>query len=108
MIRPGAIRSRWITQAARGEDCTLQIVGFCNGDRETTVFAHLPDESKGGSRKSDDICGAFACSECHRVIDSEPWRIREHFDWYLRRAMTRTWRRLIQKGVIEVKGMAKP
>lgn len=30
-----------ITQSAKGESCTVRIVGYCNGNNETTVLAHL-------------------------------------------------------------------
>jgi len=96
------IQSRKIREAARGEDCTFRIPGVCNGNPETTVLAHLPDESHGMARKSDDISAAFACSACHDAIDRR--HLVESFprEWYMRRAMIRTWRRLIEKGVIRV------
>lgn len=99
------IRSQKIRDAARGETCTLQIAGVCNGDPETTVLAHLPDESHGMGRKSDDICAAFACSACHDVIDGRAkWELRpvDRGQWYMRRAMVRTWRRLVERGVIRL------
>lgn len=102
-----AIRSKAIRGSARDEPCTLQIAGICNGDTRTTVLAHLPDESHGLSRKSDDFpCVAYACSDCHDMIDG---RIPPTLEWvqegqfYMRRAMTRTLRRLIEKGIIEVR-----
>lgn len=103
-----AIRSRAIQQAARREVCTLQIPGVCNHDLETTVLAHLPDESKGMGRKPDDHCAVFACSSCHDVLDgrrnlrTQDWT--QQRDWYMRRALTRTWRRLIDRGIIQIGG----
>ena len=103
------IKSAKILKAARGEQCTLQIVGACSGDTSTTVAAHLPDESHGMGRKSDDISICFACHNCHSVIDGRTaWPINGQEsegklgEWYFRRAMTRTWRRLIETGVIKV------
>jgi hypothetical protein len=113
------IRSTKMRESARGEDCTLQIPGVCNGNPETTVLCHLPDESKGMGRKSDDICAAYGCSDCHDAIDGRGkfevvgefledkstgvitglWCDRE---WYLRRAMVRTLRRMIEKGLIKI------
>ena len=98
------IRSKKIRDAARGETCTLQIPGVCNGNTETTVLAHLPDESHGMGRKSDDISAAFACSACHDVIDGRvKWELRpvDGGQWYMRRAMTRTLRRLIERGILK-------
>lgn len=98
------IRSKKIRNAAKEQDCTLNIAGFCNYNPETTVFCHFPDESKGMGIKSDDICGGFGCSSCHDVIDGR----RKHsltdyeIEWYLRRSMVRTWRILIEKGIIKI------
>lgn len=103
-----AIRSKAIRRAAKGERCTLNLP-CCVQDWSTTVLAHLPDESHGMARKSDDISAVFACGPCHAAIDG---RGSDHFtqgeladarDWYLRRALVRTWRRLIALGVVEVK-----
>lgn len=100
------IESKPMRDAARGERCTLQIVGTCNGRTDTTVLAHLPDETHGMAMKADDLSACFACSDCHDAVDR---RVRtdelEHRrDWYLRRAMVRTWRRLVELGVVTIKG----
>ena len=103
------IRSKKIREAARGQACTLQIVGACSGDWSTTVLAHLPDESHGIARKSDDLSACFACDACHAVIDGRakwPAMEAEHKDWYLRRAQMRTWRVLVGLEVVTIKGAA--
>lgn len=64
------IRSKKITQSAKGESCTLQIAGFCHGDTDSVVFCHFPDESHGMGIKSDDICGGGA----HAFSSSGFWR----------------------------------
>lgn len=89
---------------ARGEECTLNIAGVCNYNPETVVFAHLPDESHGMAQKSDDICGCDACSACHDVLDGRVFDqdFSDHKDWYMRRAMVRTWRNRIKQGVIKI------
>ena len=100
------IRSKKYREAARGEDCTLNIVGVCNYDNSTTVLAHFPDETKGIGKKSDEISSGFSCSCCHDVIDSRrPWPPEEKpfFDWYLRRSQTRTIRRAIELGILIIK-----
>lgn len=100
----GRIASQKIRGSAISETCTFQIVGVCNGDAETTVLCHLPDESHGLSRKSDDLSAAYGCSACHDAIDG---RVPHAFgpgekDWYMRRAMVRTWRRLLEKSILKV------
>jgi hypothetical protein len=98
------IKSKKIREAARGQDCTFNIAYVCNYDPATTVLAHLPDESHGMGQKADDISAAFACSSCHNVVDNRVYD--EHYSlskqWYMRRAMVRTWRKLIEMGVIKI------
>jgi hypothetical protein len=101
------MRSNALRESARGEVCTLQIVGLCNGDTETTVLAHLPDESGGMGKKSDDISVCYSCSSCHDAIDRrfKSAELESDREWYLRRAMVRTWRRWIEIGLVTVKGL---
>ena len=101
------MKSTALRESARGEQCTVQIVGICNGDTETTVLAHLPDESGGMGRKSDDISVCYSCSSCHDAIDRRVKSISLECDreWYLRRAMIRTWRRMVETGLITIKGL---
>lgn len=104
------MRSNAIRMAARGENCTFEIVGVCNHNPETVVLCHLPDESHGMGRKADDISAAFGCSACHDVIDR---RVADTFEairpevreQYMRRAQTRTMRRLIELGVVTIRGL---
>lgn len=108
-LRPLHIESRTVRDSARGEPCTLEIMGVCNRDPATTVLAHLPDDSNGMGRKSDDISACYACSACHAVIDgpSVGWPQGEYAmrHWYFRRAQTRTLRRMIEKGVVTIRGL---
>lgn len=62
------IRSKKITQSAKGEFCTLRVPGVCNNDPDTTVFAHLPG-NKGTSTKNHDLFGVYACNRCHDWLD---------------------------------------
>lgn len=103
------IRSQKLRDSARGEDCTLNIEGVCNYDPATTVLSHLPDESHGGSRKSDDHVACYGCSSCHGFIDGsivKSGRLRTQFqemsEWFYRRAQNRTLRRMIEKGLIKI------
>lgn len=97
-----------IRKAAEGELCTVQIAGMCRHASETTVLAHLPFEGGVMGGKADDLSSCFACDVCHDVIDGRrdwPGDEGEHRDFYLRRAMVRTWRLLVEKGVISIKGV---
>jgi len=97
------MRSRALLDSAHGEDCTIGSP-FCNHNPETTVAAHMPDGSGTGKvgGKSDDWCIAFACSDCHTFIDSYVGGGEREF--YIRRGLVRTWRRLIEMGIIKIGG----
>ena len=99
------MRSKKITDAAKGEQCTLQIVGVCNGNPETVVFCHFPDESHGMAKKADDISGGFGCFACHQVVDYVvvDFDYQENSNWYMRRSQTRTMRRLFERGILCIK-----
>ena len=102
------MRSNAMRMSAKGEECTFQIVGVCNGNPETTVLCHLPDESHGMGRKSDDISAAYGCSACHDAIDGRaaPYVLSGDIkEQYMRRAMTRTWRRMVETGVVKIAGV---
>lgn len=101
------MKSKALRDSARGEVCTFQIVGVCNGNTDTTVLCHLPDESGGMGKKSDDFIAAYGCSSCHDVVDG---RVRnseyeEYRLFYNSRALVRTIRRLIDKGYVTFKGL---
>ena len=95
-----------LRDSARGEECTVQIVGVCNYQSETTVLAHLPDESKGMGKKADDFSACYSCSACHDALDRRvrSGALESECEWYMRRAMTRTIRRLYEKNLITIKG----
>lgn len=96
--------SKKIRNSARGESCTVNVAGVCNYDSATTVLAHLPDESKGMGKKADDLSACYACAACHDVLDRRRYDqdFEDHREWYMRRAMVRTWRRLVDLGIIKV------
>lgn len=100
------IESKKLRDSARGEQCTLNIYGVCNGNPETVILAHLPDpESNGMGMKPDDISSCYACHACHDAIDRRTLESLEEREWYMRRAMIRTWRRLFEKGVMKIEGV---
>lgn len=96
-----AIRSDAIRKAANGEACTV-----CGRNDGTTVFCHLNESwaGKGIGRKADDIAGFFGCMDCHQRYDHGT-TIPRNYAETLMRAMYRTWVRLIETGIITVKGM---
>jgi len=61
-----------LTQSARDQSCTVRIPGICSHDNSTVVLAHLPGGGMGG--KALDIHAAYACSDCHDVIDGRNWQ----------------------------------
>ncbi len=55
---------------ARNQECQIRIYQVCNYDLETTVWAHYRLGGVAGmGLKPPDLCGAFACYNCHQVID---------------------------------------
>lgn len=101
------MKSKALRDSARDEACTVQIAGVCNYLWETTVLAHLPDESNGMGKKPDDISVCYSCSSCHDAIDGRvrSAELESDREWYLRRAMIRTWRRFHEKELIKIKGV---
>jgi hypothetical protein len=100
--------SKHVQDAARDEECTLNIAGVCNYDPATSVMAHLPDESNGMGTKSFFLSVAISCSACHDAIDRRtlaPAMTELDRAFYMRRAQTRTWRRLVEKGIVTIKGI---
>jgi len=95
------VRSRAIRQSARGEPCYLQVEGVCRGGTETTVFAHVNFGGNGLATKESDLSGCYACHACHDALDG---RVQADIDSeQVFRAM-KTLHRLIEKGIIEVRG----
>ena len=102
------MKSQKMRDSARDEQCTMNLMGVCNHDPATTILAHLPDESNGMGKKADDLSACYTCSACHDATDNRiPWPENEleHSEWYYRRAQTRTWRRMVELGVITIKGI---
>ena len=92
-------RSKAITQAAKDEPCTV-----CGRNDGTTVFCHLNESwaGKGMRQKADDFAGFFGCYQCHVKYD-DPCSSLAKDDGVIMRAMYRTWRRLLDRGILRVK-----
>ncbi|HHK5888093.1 TPA: nuclease domain-containing protein [Serratia marcescens] len=56
MRKSPAFRSKALRDSARGQCCTLQIPGICNGNAETTVLCHLPSPTHGMGYKGGGLC----------------------------------------------------
>lgn len=93
-----------LTKSARGEDCTLRIHPYCNGNPETTVLCHLPSGS-GMGQKSPDWFAVYGCSTCHNIIDGRIKNgavTRNELLSIMNQALFRTWERMIEKGLIKI------
>jgi hypothetical protein len=62
-----------IRESARGEDCTVRIVGVCTHDPEKTIWSHARWEAAGRGKalKAPDIAGAYACTACDAAYDGQ-------------------------------------
>lgn len=60
-----------LRKLAKGQTCQARFVGpnsepICNHNPETTVLAHVRRGGVAGVRqKPPDLCGFWACSDCH-------------------------------------------
>lgn len=100
-----AIRSRAVTNSARGRSCTLRIPGVCRDESETVVFAHLPSITHGLAYKSDDFWGVYGCARCHAVLDGQTpykWTEAERLK-VMFSALHMTQSQLINEGLMSVK-----
>jgi hypothetical protein len=95
-----------IRRAARGQECTLQLHGVCNGDSSTVVLCHsnrLAD-GKGMGLKAPDTAACFGCSACHDVLDGRvprpSWMTQYDVDATFDFAVRRTHEILRSKGLI--------
>lgn len=65
------IRSQKVLRSAKGQPCSARFPGICNGNPETTVWAHLNGGAfgKGLGNKAHDVLGFHACFACHTYLD---------------------------------------
>lgn len=98
------IRSRRYLDGSRGQPCSLQITGCCTGDTETTVAAHIRDETHGRSIKADDVSIADACAACHDAFDGRGRAPLTSEEWlfYALRGLQRTLRNRIERGLVDI------
>jgi hypothetical protein len=95
-----------IRKAARGQECTLQLLGVCNGDSSTVVLCHSNRlvDGKGMGLKAPDTAACFGCSACHDVLDGRvprpSWMTKYDVDAAFDYAVLRTHAILRVKGLI--------
>ena len=67
-----------LTNASKGQSCSVRVPGYCNGSNETTVSAHINGVrfGHGTGKKVNDLLAADCCSSCHDVLDG---RVRCHY-----------------------------
>ncbi len=71
---PRAVRTdQRIRDSARGEECTVRIVGACTHDPAYTIWSHAPLQAAGKGRGWKSIClaGAYSCTACDAVVDGQ-------------------------------------
>lgn len=96
-------RSSKVLGHARGQPCTLRLLGFCNRNPETTVSAHIRDRHKGMGTKASDHSILFACSDCHVALDEGRWVGKLTSEEVLRaviQGLQETWEILIRDRII--------
>lgn len=108
MLRETPIRSTKVLRSAKGQPCAARFPGICNGNPETTVWAHLNGHAfgKGAAVKAHDILGFHACYSCHTYYDTGHGRKalidNETLLECVLSAVAETWVRLIRTGIIVV------
>jgi hypothetical protein len=102
------IRSTKVLRSAKGQPCSARFPGICNGNADTTVWAHLNGAAfgKGAWIKAHDVLGFHACYSCHAYYDvghgTKAWLDNETLLECILRAVCETWVRLITAGIIFV------
>lgn len=102
------IRSSKVLRSAKGKPCAARFPGICNGNPETTVWAHLNGAAfgKGAAVKAHDVLGFHACSDCHAYYDvghgTKAWLDNDTFVSCVLEAVCETWVRLIADGIVVV------
>ena len=94
------IRIKKIRDSARNQDCQVNSP-WCNRNPETVVACHYGEPGeKGVGIKPDDTSIFYGCSACHTAIDTHKMCETEEI-WYCFRACRRTWKLLIENGVLK-------
>jgi len=99
-------KKRWQSKkyrdAAKGQPCTMRLLGICNENPETTVLAH--QNGAGMAMKSDDHDAADMCSDCHKFFDERAYEglpAGVYLDEEFERARLETIINRIERGVLK-------
>lgn len=102
------IRSKKVLRSAKDQPCTARFPGICNGNPETTIWAHLngAEFGKGMATKAHDVLGFHSCSDCHAYYDvghgTKPLLSDAALRVCLLSAVCETYVRLIQMGIVVI------
>lgn len=104
LVKRKRLRSKALTDSAKGETCTIRSP-YCKGGTETTVGCHSPEagHGKGMGEKADDFFLVYGCYSCHSWMDNRmvPSECKSQI---FPRAHRETIRRMIDKGLILIVG----
>lgn len=95
-----------IRESAKGQNCTVRLVGICNRNPETVVLAHYRMAGTCGiAMKPNDIQAAYACSRCHDAVDGRLKTDLSHEELQAAFAegVMRTQQLLIKQGLLVLK-----
>lgn len=90
-----------LQRSARGQPCTVNVIGVCSYDSETTVLAHIQTDGGKMGGKADDLSACYACYQCHQWLDQYMGTEEERL-FYQLRALTRTHRIMHDQGLIKI------
>ena len=96
-------RNKRLLDAARGQECMVQIPGVCNNNPETVVAAHSNQlkHGKGGGLKAHDCYVAWACYACHAELDQGKMRYEKKCE-YWQAGFERTMLQMFLQGIVKV------
>ena len=83
-----------LRKSAKGQDCTLEIMGVCNYDPQTTELCDV--DYSGGRCLPSDVSAIHACSSCRELLygyKSPTLEYANKTHWYVARALIRTHER---------------
>jgi hypothetical protein len=94
---PRRIKSKALTDSARGKSCTLRLRD-CEPNDETVCFCHVRINSGTGT-KPPDFFGFYGCRACHR---KQEIGFAPHYE--ILRAVLETQTIMASEGLLTVKG----
>jgi len=95
------------TDEAKGQPCTMNSP-WCTYNDEQTCFRHLNESfaGKGKGLKADDFAGFDGCQGCEDWYNSDIHSLdlddENERDWYAFRAMVRTLRNRVERGILKI------